>query len=32
MAKAADEAATTLGDANSALQELKDKMEADAKK
>jgi len=32
MAAAADEAAPTLGDANSQLQELKDKMEADAKK
>ncbi|WP_350289068.1 30S ribosomal protein S1 [uncultured Croceitalea sp.] len=32
MAKAADESATTLGDANSALQALKDKMEADSKK
>ena len=32
MAAAADEAAPTLGDANSALQALKDKMEADAKK
>ena len=32
MDKAADEAATTLGDANSALQALKDKMEADSKK
>lgn len=32
MAKAADEAAPTLGDANSALQALKDKMEADSKK
>jgi small subunit ribosomal protein S1 len=32
MAKSADEAAPTLGDANSALQALKDKMEADSKK
>ena len=32
MDKAADEAATTIGDANSALQALKDKMEADSKK
>ncbi|WP_394973240.1 30S ribosomal protein S1 [uncultured Croceitalea sp.] len=32
MAKSADEVAPTLGDANSALQALKDKMEADSKK
>ncbi|MFD2588636.1 30S ribosomal protein S1 [Croceitalea marina] len=32
MAASAEESATTLGDANSALQALKDKMEADAKK